>query len=195
MKISLGLVAKIILLALLLGTIVFLRSLSLRLHTQLIQAQQIIAASPGEALAVTAAQAELARRALDLDRLRSYVVLRDRLADAITTIEAQGAALAVTVAVSNVRPHLAVDDEGKIVEPGGPVRPIRLTIQASGAPSGLLTLLYRIEHLPYLLHAQTWRVTASPLPGGAKEATQAAVPTAKLEADLIMYVSTENNDS
>lgn len=85
----------------------------------------------------------------NIKKMSSIVITRDQLVevvDAITLIARQSS---VTVQVPEVQ-----SDVGSV----GILEDVHLHMNAVGSPSGLISFLYRLEHLPYMIHLSSWSV-------------------------------------
>lgn len=108
-----------------------------------------------------AAQAELEKRAFDVQRVKSFLVAKDQIGKLVTEIEAAAREAGVEMAVPAVEEKEQLDEEGRIVPPGGPLFEVRLKIVATGQPAALLKFLHAAEHMQYLVYWESFRLDGS----------------------------------
>ncbi|MEK7557094.1 MAG: hypothetical protein AAB538_03900 [Patescibacteria group bacterium] len=146
--------------------------------------------------------AEIEKRAFDVERIRSFVVGKEQLAQVVSEIENVGRSMAVAARIPTLEEKQILDENGSVVPPSGPLLDVRLKIVAVGNPKQLLKFLYAIEHMQLLTYFESWRLDASEttarnqaaaLQPGATVAAPAS-ERALLTADMVIAVSREKEE-
>ena len=122
---------------------------------------------------------------------------RDQLPEAIATISAAAADAGVAMQVPIVGEDAVSPAGTGDAESDDAFSDVRIHIVASGNPANIMAFLYRVEHLPYVLHFVSWsvdttrQVAVSTHSGIAPEETGAqssALRGSSLEADIIIVI-------
>lgn len=108
-----------------------------------------------------ALKAEIEKRALDVQRIRAFIVGKEQLAQVVSEIENIGRDVGITVSIPTVEEKEVLDENGNVVPPSGPLLDVRLKIVAIGNPKRLLSFLHTIEHMQRLTYFESWRLDAS----------------------------------
>ncbi len=109
-------------------------------------------------------QVELDEYASDVEKIQGYVVGSEELIDVVADIESEGERHGVSIHVSDLQKELVIDEKsGRLTEPPGPFIDVRVTIEISGDPENIVTLLHGIENLPYLLQIVSFSVNVDTL--------------------------------
>lgn len=170
-----------------------------RLQQHIQASQQHIAQEPHVALQHSAQQVELKKFEARLGQLEHMVVPREKVGDVVTRLEGVAREENIRIIVPDIKEVVVIGKDNKPVPSTGRYVDIRLTVKGSGNPADLVSFLYQVEHLPYLLRVPTWRVTTdySALPAalGVRPPTpEAAAPAPRdglLEASIILTITRE----
>jgi len=130
--------------------------------------------SPQEESYQASLRSELGRRSFDIERIRKYVLRRDKIVDVVAAIEEEGKRYGVVVEVPDIAEELELGEGGVLVEPTGPLQDVRMRVEAWGEPSTVISWLHGVEHLPYLLYIRSWDLKT----GKAVPARGVTAPTA-----------------
>jgi|GEM_PF-3100439 hypothetical protein len=96
-------------------------------------------------------QDQLIQHRPDIIRIEGMMPTQDEIGAIIGSFEVEGKKFGVTVAVPEVHEEVAYDKKGDPVEQVGPVRTVRMNIQAQGNPVALIGFMHAIENSPFLL--------------------------------------------
>lgn len=155
---------------------------------------QTLGRLPEKRLKILALESSLNERRHDVERLRSFVVQRDAVGEVVGLLQANAGKRGIDLRVLKIE-----EDE----EPAAGFFPAaRLQISGFGRPERLLEFLHEVEHAPYLLDWEKWRIVEEDqLPrrgesGSAPIEESSALPstsdaTAKLEATINLSISHE----
>jgi len=105
-------------------------------------------------------QTELASKAADISVIKTHIVSsQDNILRAISELEAQAEQNNVTIQVPSVTEESYVDKSGQPIKSHtGPIKDIRITIVAQGAPEHLITYLHHVEYSHYALNIDNWQL-------------------------------------
>lgn len=143
-----------------------------------------------------ALKTEIEKRALDVQRIKAFIVGKEQLAQVVSEIENVGRGVGVTVSIPTVEEKQVLDENGNIVPASGPLLDVRLKIVAVSNPKRLLSFLHAIEHMQRLTYFESWRLDAGEATArnqaSALGASAGDVPLSEralLTADMIVAVS------
>lgn len=128
-------------------------------------------AAPERLLESARQRADLSRREVDIGRVERLLVPRSEVVAIVARIEQEATARGLTIAVPAIEEIRTVNAQGEEVESAGPARDVRLEISVDGPPEQIVAFVHSIEHLPYLLHLESWRLTNRLPVGDIPEAT------------------------
>lgn len=195
MKLLIAWSLKVCVLLLMMGGLLFVHSFVSRLADQVTEKRNELEQKPAEQLRIATLRSELSRRAFDLDRIKGYVVSRDRIIDVVSAIEAEGQRFGVTVQVPDIQEVPVFDADGNQIDPTGPLQDVEIKVIAVGPPQQLVAFLHSIDHLPYILSTVRWNLSLDrsalsssstiPVPSGEGET---AALEGVLETDIILAV-------
>ncbi|MEX1112140.1 MAG: hypothetical protein WEC84_01645 [Candidatus Andersenbacteria bacterium] len=170
----------------------------IRVQQQAVEAKkQAVLQQPEDLIHASTLKAELSKHQFDIDRIRTYVLKREEIAEAVGWIEGEGQKLNVSVTVSDIKEVAVLDAAGNPLPQTGPLQKISLEVVGSGLPSNVLSFLHQVEHAPYLIYMDKWAVSSSTRPGSTgvssaapsgNEVSSAPAVSAVLSADVIMFV-------
>lgn len=149
---------------------------------------------PEVAARQAALEAEVEKRARDVERVEAFIITKEQLARLVGEIEDVGRELSVQVSIPTVEEKQLLNDQGAPTPPTGPLVDVRLKIVAVGSPKKLLSFLHALEHMQKLVYFESWRLDASEqvARNRAAEQTGDGVPAlserAQLTADMIVAV-------
>lgn len=136
-------------------------------------------ATPDRLLETARQRADLNRREADLSRIEKLLVPRSEVVSIVARIEQEATVRGLTIAVPAIEEIKMVNNRGVEVETGGPARDVRLEISISGSPDQIIAFVHSVEHLPYLLFVESWRLT-NLLPQGEDPEEPPVSATSKL---------------
>ncbi len=199
MKISSLWVLKLIILLLILAGLPYLHITTSRLYESVSAKRHLLEKNPDNLIYSSAARAELAKRQLDIQRIKSYVPERNAVAGVVTAMEQEGTKQSVVLKVTDIGEELVTNAAGQPEVASGPIQNVRIKITAVGKPENLVQLLYSVEHMPYLLHLVSWELVYKPQETAQGSQAQApvddrlpaATTDAALQADIIL--ATDNS--
>lgn len=160
------------------------------------KAQEQLNEIPVEEARTAAVENELAKRALDIERVRAFLVTREQIGDVVGEIESIARQYSVNVVVPEIEEVQKFDESGNPVEPSGPVRDVRLNLVATGHPKQLVQFLHAVEHMSRILYLEAWRLDAD-LAAAARSSSvipASAGQAVILTADVILGVTLEESN-
>lgn len=125
---------------------------------EVLQGASTLEMRPEEQVLFASVQSEISRRGDDVASVESLIVERNQLGDVVGQIEGAAQDAGVLVALPEVEEKAVFNEHGNEVEPSGPIQEVRIAIVATGSPRDLLEFLYQLEHLPYLVTLDDWRL-------------------------------------
>lgn len=147
---------------------------------------------PQAELRLTTLNAQLKKYAPVVTTLEGATVIRDKIGDVIGVIEKEAVGRGVEVEFADITEKQVFDEQGQLAKQSGPIQLIQIKMVAVGEPEALLEFLYAVEHLPFLLHLDAWRLDSvapvqPPRPSVSPE--EEAVPlVGQVNADLVVGV-------
>lgn len=159
--------------------------------------QHHIDQEPYAVLQRSAQQGELKKLESRLGQLERLVPPREKVGDMVTLLERVAREKNIRIIIPDIKEEVVIGKDNKPVRSDGRYLDIRLTVKGSGNPADLLSFLYHVEHMPYVLHVPVWRVTTdySALPAALivrPPAESPAVPAPReglLEASVVLTIT------
>lgn len=112
-----------------------------------------------ETLSAEAAQgAVLAQHRAAVERLQRLLPRREEVGAVAGAMEREGTQRNVAVVITDLKEAELRDASGTVAPPSGPVRDLRITGIAIGAPAQLISWLGAVEHFPYLMRIEEWKL-------------------------------------
>jgi hypothetical protein len=140
----------------LVGVIVFLDVRIQEVRRQIFIAKEMINQGLGNLTKESAIRMELEKRSHDIDRIKSFVLKRDSVGDYITVLENEAARRGLDLRIPSVEEEVIIDDNGKVVEPKGDLKQVRMELSVSGGAEELLGFLSAVEYQSYLAGVASW---------------------------------------
>lgn len=158
------------------------------LRREVAQQQSTLAEKPDQIFYEAALEAELSKHAFDITRINAYVPPREEIINVIATIEAEGQAHSAAVTIAEIKEKLVLDAANKPVPATGPVEDVIIELVAIGSPTNLMNFLHGLDHLPYVLHVESWHLSPdkSAQPPPTTSDVQAAPRQSRLEVTAVM---------
>jgi hypothetical protein len=158
--------------------------------------QAVLQDAPRQASQTAALKKDLDSALLKMQSINATIPTNDQLVDVISAISKVVTASGVSAQVPIVKENVEVEN----TESTDIFTDVHIYIVASGSPAALASFLYRIEHLPYVLHVVSWKIdtiqqaaVTSFTANGQTEAPGVAPQLgSSLEADIVVVTKKES---
>lgn len=173
-----GWIVRFLILAVLVGAAVAVHLQVSKWRVAVTMKQEQLRQAPVQDLAAASLRADLRRKQEDVSQVLTFVPTRDDMVGVVTSVEEEGKRRGLETAVVDIKEQAKVD--GAEGEADNSLQHVELHVVASGDPSGLMEFLYAVEHLPYMLYGNNWRLSVS----GTQIATRGTGGIAQVEESI-----------
>lgn len=177
----------------LLVAIVFAHRTVYSLWEEVARRQALLQDVPAQTSRTAVLKKDLDTALVSMEAINATVPNREELVGVVSAISAAALASGVSAQVPQVQPNIPAST----ASPDEQFAEVRIRVVASGRPSALALFLYKIEHLPYILHAAAWKIDtltqtavtsfSGTAPVDAPQASPA--PGSSLEADITVLTT------
>lgn len=130
-----------------------------QLRQQVSEAQRTVENIPQQLLEQDDIASELKKQATRLQQLEKFLPRREAIGEVVAAIESLARQNGVSVIVPDVKEEIRYGRDNKPIPVTGRYLDVRLIVQGYGDPTKLMTFLYGMEHLPYLLRIPDWKIS------------------------------------
>jgi len=147
------------------------------------QAQKAVNELPEQISGQAALKSDLERHEHDINRFRAFTPTRDGISEFVSRLEEESKKHSLTLSVTDITEGQKLDDQGLPIPISGPLNEVRMTGTAYGQPQELISFLFTLEHMPYLVRVIDWHLQAIST-GGTTAA--ARIPTTSKEQTSVV---------
>lgn len=177
-------VVKILLLVGLIAATVWLGQNVQRLRAENASLNDTLAKLPETLSAAAAQRTILAEQQPTLEQLQRLLPRREEVGGVAGALEREGAQRTVAVVITDLRDVELQDASGAAAAASGPVRDVRIAGVATGSPAQLLSWMAAVEHLPYLMWLEEWKLRVITVPTVLPAGQAGSPPPAEAAAEL-----------
>lgn len=123
-----------------------------------------------------ALKSELERHKHDIERLHRYTpAQQEGISEFVSELEKEAVREKIRFSINDIMKDQKTDESGNPIENTGPLNEVYIKGTANGRPEDLVSFLYTLEHMPYLVRVPEWTLQALATGNGAS--TIATIPT------------------